>query len=177
MKCYHAARWDGVRSVSLACEHCGVTVTASQCENRRFCSHDCYVASGVGAPKGEASSGWKGGTSKYYKRGFGWKDIADSVRLRDGFCCQGCGKPESQLTGKRRKLDVHHVIPYAVSNCNEPANLVSLCRSCHSKAEPSPSEVARLHSCVKHRKAFLERAQKKWVSLQKSQPVHGLSES
>ena len=49
-----------------------------------------------------------------------------SIRERDHYICQLCGKPQED-----RALSVHH-IDYDKENCN-PNNLISLCRSCHMK--------------------------------------------
>jgi len=88
-----------------------------------------------------------------------WPKIRDRVRARDGFCCQVCGAPENG-----RQHDVHHKIPFrnfvrsAKSSRSTPLgpdfapqsretlhsafqqahrldNLVTLCPSCHRKAE------------------------------------------
>ena len=162
MSCYHKARWGGVGSSESSCENCGQTFTYFDCESRRFCSHSCYVASDVVGKGGADHPNWKGGTSKHYRRGANWKVLAESVRARDNYACRECGKSQSSLSGKRQKLDVHHIVPWAVSACNNPDNLVTLCRSCHHKAEPSPAEVARLHDCAIHRKTFLEQARRAW---------------
>lgn len=163
MTCYHKTRWGGERSSGQTCEHCGVGFQSFDCEPRRFCSHPCYVASGVGAKSGAASPLWKGGTSKHYRRGANWKERAAHARTRDGYACKGCGKHETELTGPRRRLDVHHIIPWSVSQSNELCNLVTLCRSCHHRSEPRPEVVAWLAACPTHQKSFLEQARAAWT--------------
>lgn len=72
-----------------------------------------------------------------------WPKIRDRVRVRDGFCCQVCGRPESG-----RQHDVHHKIPFrqfvqagfanlteAKAHANQLDNLVTLCPECHHQAE------------------------------------------
>ena len=49
-----------------------------------------------------------------------------SIRERDHYTCQICWKPQWDIA-----LDVHH-INYIKTDCN-PENLVSLCKSCHTK--------------------------------------------
>lgn len=52
-----------------------------------------------------------------------WKPLAHAIRVEDRHC-MACGT-------RSEKLDVHHIIPLQHGGSNEPANLVSLCRSCH----------------------------------------------
>ncbi len=63
-----------------------------------------------------------------------WESIKKTIRKRDGYKCQHCGKEEGE-----RALDVHHIIPFrACPNpdiANLPENLVTLCPSCHRIAE------------------------------------------
>jgi DEAD/DEAH box helicase domain-containing protein len=66
--------------------------------------------------------------------GPGWSKIRERVRARDGYKCQVCGTPESG-----RQHDVHHKIPFRAFASREEANrlenLITLCPSCHKKAE------------------------------------------
>jgi DEAD/DEAH box helicase domain-containing protein len=79
-----------------------------------------------------------------------WPAQRDAVRARDGYRCQGCGRPESG----GRQHDVHHKIPFrafvadpilrlglaadlAWQAANRPGNLVTLCPACHHRAEAS----------------------------------------
>lgn len=68
-----------------------------------------------------------------------WPRIRDRVRARDGFRCQVCGTPENG-----RQHDVHHKIPLRqfknqngidLIQAHRLDNLVTLCSSCHRKAE------------------------------------------
>jgi DEAD/DEAH box helicase domain-containing protein len=63
-----------------------------------------------------------------------WPKIRDRVRARDGFRCQMCGTLESG-----RQHDAHHKIPFRQFPSAEQAhrldNLITLCPSCHRKAE------------------------------------------
>ncbi|HUI89985.1 MAG TPA: DEAD/DEAH box helicase [Anaerolineales bacterium] len=63
-----------------------------------------------------------------------WPRLRHAVRTRDGFLCQVCGSPESG-----REHDVHHKIPFkafsSAAEANRLDNLVTLCASCHRKAE------------------------------------------
>lgn len=98
-----------------------------------YCSHSC--ASLVGArvrppqPTGRDHANWTGGALQY--RGPGWREISKTIRDRDGWLCQDCGRPF-----RGRQLAVHHLRPAAEwdrpGDANAPENLISLCRSCHS---------------------------------------------
>ncbi len=162
MACYHKTRWGGVKSASHSCDHCGNTFDAFDCENRRFCSHDCYSASGAGAKSGTESPQWKGGTSIHYRRGADWPVSSEAARQRDGMKCRGCGKAQAAMDGKRKRLDVHHIVPWSVSKSNDISNLVTLCRSCHHRSEPRPDVVEWLHACPKHQESFLAAARLAW---------------
>lgn len=73
-----------------------------------------------------------------------WEEIADSIKERDGWKCQGCslqfeegnsnlGQIETENGLKFRRLTVHH--KNSDHTDNNPSNLISLCCSCHLKEE------------------------------------------
>ena len=77
---------------------------------------------------GENHPNWKNGIGKLpYPFEF-TKQLKESIRERDNHICQLCGKTEQE---NGRKLDVHH-IDYNKDNLDW-FNLISLCRSCHTK--------------------------------------------
>jgi hypothetical protein len=80
------------------------------------------------ATRGENHWAWNGGISNDdYPND--WNDVLkESIRMRDGYCCQECGTHQEELG---RKLDVHH-IDYDKQNL-DPNNLIALCRQCHMK--------------------------------------------
>ncbi len=63
-----------------------------------------------------------------------WPSIRTAVRMRDGYHCRVCGAPENG-----REHDVHHKIPLrafsSIDEANRMDNLITLCPSCHRKAE------------------------------------------
>jgi len=63
-----------------------------------------------------------------------WPKIRAQVRARDGFRCALCGTPETD-----RQHDVHHKIPFrqfpSAEQANRLENLITLCPSCHRRAE------------------------------------------
>jgi DEAD/DEAH box helicase domain-containing protein len=63
-----------------------------------------------------------------------WSQIRDRVRARDKYTCQVCGAVETD-----RQHDVHHKVPFraftSFVEANRLENLITLCPSCHHKAE------------------------------------------
>ncbi len=63
-----------------------------------------------------------------------WNRIREQVRRRDSYRCQVCGAEE---IGRRH--DVHHKIPFrafaSAAEANRMENLVTLCKTCHRRAE------------------------------------------
>jgi len=57
-----------------------------------------------------------------------WIKIRFKILKRDTFTCQNCGK-----NGEEVLLDVHHKIPYRICRKDELHNLITICRSCHSR--------------------------------------------
>jgi len=83
------------------------------------------------AQKGDKSIQWKGGIS-YQPYPDDWNEtLRNSIRQRDNLMCQECGVHQDELTGRFKKLEVHH-IDYNKDNL-DPDNLISLCKSCHTK--------------------------------------------
>lgn len=69
---------------------------------------------------------WRGGKS-FEPYTLDWtKSLKRSIRERDHYTCQSCGAQQGDIA-----FDVHH-IDFDKANSN-PENLVTLCKSCHSK--------------------------------------------
>lgn len=80
---------------------------------------------------GEGSGSWKGGIAHLsYGPEFD-EQFKEKIRCRDHYGCQRCGVRSGRQL--HRSLDIHH-IDYEKRN-NDPSNLVSLCRRCHSKTQ------------------------------------------
>ena len=67
---------------------------------------------------------------KYKIKALEWLAIRNLILERDLFKCQDCGKNHHENI-----LDVHHKIPFRISQDNSLNNLITLCRSCHMKEE------------------------------------------
>lgn len=126
-------------SADIECGWCGETFTVpgSRRQEREYCSRECFQSDHE-FPSGEAHPSWKE-TPEYRPSGKEWQDLRERVRERDGYECQLCGVHEDDMD---RTLDVHHLDrvrdaddPRAAVNADE-SRLVSLCRSCHRRAEP-----------------------------------------
>lgn len=77
---------------------------------------------------GKKNPSWKGGIGKL-PYPYEWTDtLKESIRQRDEHQCQLCGKTQEES----RKLSIHH-IDYVKENL-DPANLITLCKGCNSKA-------------------------------------------
>ena len=74
---------------------------------------------------------WSSDPNRY---GPTWPRQREAARARDGYRCQSCGVPEDGRTH-----DVHHKTPFrqfvSAEQANRLENLVTLCPSCHRKAE------------------------------------------
>ncbi|MCB9103356.1 MAG: DUF1998 domain-containing protein [Anaerolineales bacterium] len=74
---------------------------------------------------------WSNDPNNY---GPNWPRRRNQARARDGYRCQLCGAPETD-----RQHDVHHKIPFrqfdSYETANRLSNLVTLCRTCHRRAE------------------------------------------
>lgn len=81
--------------------------------------------------KMRAESLWLSDANDYGKD---WKRISESVRKRDNYRCQSCGRSDEGLL-----LHVHHKIPFkcftSTEKANELDNLITLCPNCHRLAE------------------------------------------
>jgi len=104
-----------------------------------FCSTECQSEWLSETFTGEGHPNWKGGGSANYGRG--WRRVRKRALERDGYECVLCGESAEELG---RNPDVHHIVPVRAF-LETPAtterdahyldNVVSLCPSCHRRAE------------------------------------------
>lgn len=96
--------------------------------HRRFCSTECWYNYIRDDPRHHPS--WVGGYQPYY--GGDWQIQSKRARERDRYTCQHCYKYQ-----KRPRLDVHHIVAFRLfssyKKANRLPNLITLCKSCHSK--------------------------------------------
>lgn len=117
--------------VNIICETCGdeFQVVPSRRDEARFCSRACVGSWVSENQSGQDHPNWRGGKSVYdaVKKQLSptFHSVKDDYR-KDW--CELCGESDC-------KLDVHHIIPIMVGGTNEKWNMMTLCNSCHHKAE------------------------------------------
>lgn len=67
---------------------------------------------------------WKGGRSRPMNRR-AWRELRAQIIERDDYTCQECGKASCTLIA-------HHIIPWP-EGPDEASNLITWCRSCHTR--------------------------------------------
>jgi len=125
--------------IKLECDYCGDTFHAKphHADQRRFCSQECDGAWKSENLFGPDHPNWRHGKSliDVVRRSIGdrsFRSISKEVRQSAGVKCEMCGY-RSQNGGE--DLDAHHIVPIYAGGTNGRYNLMSLCRSCHSKVE------------------------------------------
>lgn len=121
----------GYAQVRRTCKFCGDGFSVSRSVlggktngSGNFCSRPCYER-------------WLCRTDRVSGRGSQWRKIRQEIMDRHPFC-GWCG------TLDRRRLQVHHIVPFRISNDNSPRNLIPLCRTCHRRIETVTVEVEAL---------------------------------
>ena len=125
ISCRSLHRWGESRTITVSCKICSKLMTKFKSDDRACCSKECSAKYKSQNYSGTRSHFWRGGNPSVY--GSDWKSIRKQALERDGWRCVFCTKTE--------KLSVHHIIPYRYCKCHELDNLVTVCRSCHSKEE------------------------------------------
>lgn len=152
-ECYSAWQSKNMRGennpmynrIDSICDNCGTPLSIvpfmAENYNKHFCDTKCMGEWQSKHKIGQNHPLWKGGWEEYY--GPNWNQQRRAARQRDNCKCQGCRVSEKKLG---RELDVHHIIPfrefgYIVGEndnyleANALSNLISLCSSCHKRAE------------------------------------------
>lgn len=137
-KCYHIDSRDEL--VKFQCDYCDKTQKRKpsryDVSEKHFCDRSCthkYLRE-------------KYDTSDRLRYGPTWNANRRKALERDNYSCVECGKTKSDIG---REPDVHHIIPRRLyfENYDEPEcyiranrvdNLISLCRTHHSKWEGIP---------------------------------------
>lgn len=129
--------WEG-GEIAVECEKCGGEVKRGRWkkEKRNFCGRNCYNQWRSETQRGKNAPNWRGGTSVYYTVrahiGDSWHLSRRDVRERDDRKCQNCGHVPAAGDAEN---DVHHIIPILCGGVNSNELLMTLCGSCHRRAE------------------------------------------
>jgi hypothetical protein len=99
------------------------TVQGTSNSSGNFCRRPCY-------------NRWLAQTPPESSRGRLWKPISVEV-VRQAPFCAWCGT----LQRGKRRLQVHHIIPYRLTKNNDPSNLIPLCPRCHKMIETATKVV------------------------------------
>ncbi len=128
------------------CDWCGEIIErmpsqTDRCEHN-FCDFECYGKWKSENIIKEKTNFWKGGvTEKGYYYGCNWEEQREKTLKRDGYKCQLCDS--------KKDLVVHHKRPLRTfdktkenwyKKANDLDNLITLCRSCHSKQHHNEKE-------------------------------------
>ena len=112
--------------VSRICKNCGKSFNIAKSllkdnnnSSANFCSRQCY-------------NDWLCKTDKIMGRGSRWKQKRREV-LKEFPYCQFCGK--------RDGLQVHHIVPYRITQDNGKDNLIPLCHKHHKELETITHEI------------------------------------
>jgi len=113
----------GVDSIGVekTCLYCGrkFRVPKRREKEAKFCSLQCFNSFRLMRRKRNIEYG-----AAYFR-------IRELVKIRDGYRCRICGS--------KSNLEVHHIIPVKYFHNKElahlPENLITLCRSCHTRVE------------------------------------------
>jgi len=133
-------RWNGGKR-TVSCAMCGTTIERwpSEIGDVTVCGQSCRETWLSEAFSGDGHPNWKGGGNGAY--GTGWSKVRERALQRDGYQCRLCRKTREEIG---RNPDVHHIVPVrwfidSKEHMREDAhfieNVISLCLSCHRKAE------------------------------------------
>ena len=85
-----------------------------------------------------------------------WKDLREMAFNRDGRTCKSCGKKEGAvwlaIPPRRVNLVAHHIVPRSSSGEDKLSNLLTMCRSCHSKLPQTDHHKKRISEGMKGRR-------------------------
>lgn len=80
-----------------------------------------------------------GGKEQAFRSGHAWQKKRAQVKERDGYFCRVCLTRSAEDRGRyvTKELEVHHIVPLREDweRRLDDANLITLCRDCHERAE------------------------------------------
>lgn len=148
LECRHENQKNGE---FVECAWCGNEIYRASCQlnemgdyaiDHHFCDKECEKEYKQHNWVREGHPRWEGGkagidTVRNCLSNFSWYRIATWARQDT---CQMCGDERDG-----RVLDVHHIVPVSAGGTNHPDNLITLCISCHRKAEQYTKKIVEPH--------------------------------
>lgn len=123
------ARWKP--DIELECDWCGsdFSIPPSREETARFCSRSCLY-DWMSSQTGSDHPLWRGGREWYrtIRSSLGPSDWKQERSRHLGERCDLCGEESD-------RLDLHHIVSLLAGGTNDEYNYLTLCPSCHPKAE------------------------------------------
>lgn len=115
--------------VKLNCRICGKIFEVNEARKNiaKICSRKCYAKWRSLNYKGLNHYNWKGGKIHSYTWARDWRLLRDKILQRDNYKCKKCGN--------KNQLEIHHIVPYEIIKNHSEKNLITLCKSCHTKEE------------------------------------------
>lgn len=157
-------QWNGGKE-EVTCVICGevdLRYPSNIAENASVCSESCRQEWLSEHFEGANHPNWEGGGSLEY--GKGWNRVRKAALERDDVTCQVCRSSHEDLG---RNPDVHHIVPvrkfinsenHHVTDAHSLDNVVSLCATCHRKAEIGTISPHMLYRKIGVDPATVERA-------------------
>lgn len=132
--CYRDGRYGKHRPKDRTCPICGALFQVKNpSDNNVTCGKVCRRIHKSRIHQAEKSHFWRGGKMAPYNGV--WKERRLEALERDGYKCALCDSTD--------RIQVHHKVPYRYSKSHDLDNLITLCRSCHSKEEYKVNAVTR----------------------------------
>lgn len=106
-------------------------------------------------------------TGEQYQQGeqLGHENVKAYVKARDGYTCQACGS--------HKDLQVHHIVQRKDGGSDRPANLITLCETCHRKHHNGKRPLDLQPPADKGFKSATEMGTMKWFLLDRVRESHG----
>lgn len=144
-------RWDGGKT-ALECPICEeeFRVDPNEASRRKFCSRDCRGEHLRQLPKWEHPRYEGVDSYRYYEiirdalNDEYWGNTRERIR-GDSPECETCGAEQSE---NGYALDVHHIVPITAGGCNADELLMTMCHSCHMKAEAYTKAIPEVETLV-----------------------------
>lgn len=124
--------------VIVKCENCFKPIERrpSTLSKKNFCSYDCYHAWMPANTRGENSTNWKGGITAISSDNLKTPEFREAKKIVLGLF------PVCVICGNDKFKHVHHIKTRRQSPelVFEKSNLITLCRSCHSRIKGKEQE-------------------------------------